>query len=394
MVPNRLVIFVFFLLLFQYCLSYYFGDIFLSADELVIFLVLPTFLNHVSKNKVLVLVLSYLIFKVILFFFWEQRLQATLIDLYFLLKPLVFFWSVYFLISNLRLVHLENIEKYFRYIFIATTIYGICQFTAYYLFRITLPMQGAKFFQGAESLLEDSFSLTRASSIYGHALWFAYICAFAGIFYMYRRKKIIVLLATIGVLVTFSRWALFILGLGCFAILVYRNKRQAILAMMILVPFMLLYLFVISDKIFSVYNNLWQGYNENSTKIYGMSKALELLSINPLGFGAGSFGTYVSVNSETYKLINFSPTVLTRLAGLKSGIESFTSILAVQLGLDAVIIFFYPYFKKLKWSYSGVYFFLLIIFPIVSIYTPLLLILSAFFIVYIEKRELAELNAV
>lgn len=385
----KIIFFVLFILLFQYILTYYFGDIFLYIDELAFLLILPSFIINSGKHKGILLVLIYLVFKTILlfFFFWELRFQDLLIDFYFILKPLIFFWAVYFLFSNISLPKLKNIEKYFRYFFILTTFYGIFQFLAYYFLRITLPMQGEKFFQGADVLLSDNFSLTRASSIYGHALWFAYVCAFSGIFYLYLKKYLIVLLSLFGILVTFSRWALLLYLLGCFGIFIYRNRRKSILAFSIILPFIFLYLFDISNKIFGVYNLLWEGYNESSTKVYGITKAFELLLINPFGFGVGSFGTYSSTSSQTYDLIYFSSEVLERLSNLKSGIESFTSILAVQLGLDSVIIYFYLFVNRLEWSYSGLFFFLLILFPMVSIYTSLLLILSAFFITYIKHQE-------
>ncbi len=385
---NRLVSVFFFALLLQFLFVYLFGDVFLFVDDIIFILIIPFFINGIiKKEKIVVISLVYIILKSLLLLVWERNFLNYGIDLILILKPIIIFWGFYFLFEYRTDIFILKTEKILRFVFVSTAIYGVIQFVMYLKFRISIPMQDTKFFHGADAIAKDPFSLVRASSIFAHPLWYGYVCAFCGTFYLFKRKYWISIIALLGVLVTFSRWALAIYLLGVFGYFLIEHKKLTKRVLLVFIPLTLVFIITQIDQILYIYNKLWSGYNDHAIKIYGIIKGIDLISLNPFGYGIGSYGTSTSGTSKTYNLVNFNSHFLNLLPWVKSGIESFATIISVQLGVDSLIFYFSPFCSKLKLNKEGVFFGLLLIFPIISLYNPYVLILSAFSIQYF-KRDL------
>lgn len=387
MLSKTIVTLSFFLLLIQFLLVYYLGDLFLLIDDVIFVLLIPIFFNSLRKEKILIVSLCYIIIKSLFLFFWEIQIVAYFKDLLLLLKPIIFFWGFYFSFEQRSDNYFLKVEKFFRYFIVITMLYGIIQFVFYFKFRISLPMQSAKYFSGAKSVMEDPFLLVRVASIYAHPLWFGYICTFSGVFYLFKRKYWISVIALVGVLVSFSRWALAIYLIGIAGYFLIMHPKFTKRSILVLFPVFCVFIFIYIGKILDIYNTLWKGYNDHAIKMHGIVKGMELLKQNPFGYGLGSFGTSSSTGSITYKLVSFSSKQLNYLPFAQSGIESFFTIISVQLGLDGLLMYFIPFIKKIKLTPAGLFFILLLCFPLISLYNTYVLILSAFFIQFL-KRDL------
>lgn len=373
---------------------YLLGDMFLLIDDFIFVLLIPLFLSNIKKNKIIIISLCYILIKSLFLLFWEINLGAYFNDLILFLKPIIFFWGFYLLFEYRSDNYFVTIEKYFRWFLVITMLYGVMQFVLFFKFRISLPMQSAKYFAGAKSVMEDPFSLVRVASIYAHPLWFGYICAFSGVFYLFLRKYWISLIAIIGVLVSFSRWALaiYLIGIAGYFLIIHPKFTKR--SLIVLFPAFCILTFLYIGRILDLYNSLWKGYNDHAIKMHGIVKGLELLQYNPFGYGLGSYGTSISADSITYKLVSFSSKQLNYLPFAKSGIESFITIISVQLGIDGLIMYFIPFFSKIKLNAAGLFFTLLLIFPIISLYNTYVLILCAFFIQYLKRGLLLKIDTV
>jgi hypothetical protein len=100
-----------------------------------------------------------------------------------------------------------------------------------------------------------------------------------------------------------------------------------------------------------------------------------------MGYGIGTFGTINSVGFSDYGIENFND----RLKNNLGGIEAFLFILFVQIGIDGTIFYFMPFLKRAKATPYGVFFILLLIFPIISIYSIYVMILVSLYSVLLLR---------
>ena len=382
------------LLLFQFVLVDVLGNVFLLYDDLVVVFVFPIFILELFKNenfRVLRLSLFLILAQSVLFLCIDFNIRAHFLDLVWLLKPIIIFWVCYSLFSRWSNTKLKLYLRFFRLVFIVSLLYGVLQFISWVFFGVELPMTTFKMMTGLHELTGGSkFDFLRVSSIYAHPIWFGLVCSLFGTFFFYEKKYGIFLLCILGILLSFSRWALFLQGFSI-AVIILRSAKSKTswIAIGLFAFFVLVFLIMNIPVILEYYDTFWGGYNQQALKMYGIKKAIELFTMNPFGYGLGTFGTINSQESYVYNLIYFDEFRFRFLQTAKSGIESIWFIILIQLGITGLFFYIWPFLNLIKiGKRSSVFVMAFLLLPLISIiYIPSYLVLLVFFIILFDRQE-------
>ena len=219
----------------------------------------------------------------------------------------------------------------------------------------------------------------RVAGIWGHQNFFG-LMAMITLLYGIRDKKIIISMSgIIGLLVSFSRWPIFVTIIGLMYLSLDKNyKFLKKYSVSILIAIVLTGSFFY-NTISSIYDNVYKDYNL-TPKIYGMVKTIDLIQKYPFGVGIGMYGTKYSAGSKVYKELNFKKNIQEILLTATSGIESFYAILISQTGIIGLIFFIMIFLRYLVGSTQideKLKYILILIIPIYyNLYFPSFLVYS------------------
>lgn len=239
------------------------------------------------------------------------------------LKPVVLIAGILVFMRK-KYIDLKVIE----YVVLLSAFYGIIQFFMYSLTRLVLPGGGEKI------LYICGKWFLRAGGFCGHPNTFGMMLSpFVSIFFI-EKKYIKFLIIATALLLSISRWPIFISALLILFIIPTR-KNIFIFLLFVLV------IFFFGQPVYHEYKRVYRDYNkENTIKLYGMTIAKEIFLDSPiLGVGIGNFGSKYSTNSNIYNKHNFSKKMLMRLKLATSGIESGIAIIFVENGLFLALLY-------------------------------------------------------
>lgn len=365
------------------------GSLFFYLDDFLFILILPYFGLMLKKDPYLAAGLSSFLIVCIILFFVECRTTAFLKDLLLFIKPLGFFWGFIAFFLYEKKMHFSW-TLYIR-IFFFSVFYGILQSLAWNFNHIELPFFDGKTMLGFNSLLGSQVWISRVNSFYPHTVWFGLVSSLFGIFGILSQNKKLIVISSIALLISFTRWAIALFGFIAFVHFYIHNPRKR--------PFLLIMTSVITltislkygQQIMTLWDLFYGNYNSDSTiKLYGIQKGIELFRQNPFGYGLGSYGTGSSSGSFTYNWIHFRSSMFKIMEGA-SGIESIWTILLIQTGCIGFITYLYPFVRRIKnisKDPSAMFFLFIALLPLISVfYNPLVLALCAFFTVFAYKAS-------
>ncbi|VFQ46558.1 hypothetical protein [Desulfoluna butyratoxydans] len=375
-------------LFFQNSFVFMFSKKFCFLDEMFIaFVGLFAF----KANRIVFvnfLVLGFIGFLLVFIFNKHGSSYGCINDFIYIFKPILLFWGLY---CFLNLAHSDSVDlflEFFSLLFIISVFYGLSQFSFWFLYRVDLPMLSIKTVMGVEEFFGRNISLRRVPSIFGHPLWFGYLCSLWSVFFLWRKKYFFSLISGIGILLSFSRWALFLAYISVF-IMQFESKDKTTKYVFNLCSLIFVIVVVCNwAKIYYICNVLWKGYSIYSIKMIGIQDSIDLFSKNPLGYGFGSFGTINSVGSTIYDEISINSSWL---IGKRSGIEAFYFILLVQVGFLGVLIYLSPFIKYFCFCPKSRFLLLhMLCLPFIGVlYIPLYLSTLVLMISVVERTSLS-----
>ena len=373
------------LITFQYLFVEMISSYFKIVDDLILFLLIPFVFHEIILKKPIKIVLIFFYFlSGFITAYWSFSLSGILKDFLWLIKPVILISGAINLFNNLSKNELSLLKRILTFCVYIAIVFAFCQFIFWYLFRIELPMSGDKFVSGVESFISEKFALRRVKSFFGHTLWLGYVCC-AWLIYSVRSKKYLLsFCCSIGILLSFSRWAAFLAMTGVFIVLFQKNKTWKIV-LSILFVLVVIVLIVYMKDIIRIYNVFWGSYNTKAIKMMGIKDSFKYLKQNPFGYGFGNFGTYNSVYSFLTLKGNIDSEILSRAT---SGIEAMFFINLIQVGLCGSLIWLYLLVNDFMNSKNFCYCFIILIFPLIgNLYIPVFLIHLCFLSIIMKKSE-------
>lgn len=239
------------------------------------------------------------------------------------LKPIIIITGILVFIRK-KYINLKIIEQ----LVLLSAFYGIIQFFMYFLVQIILPGGGEKLINiGGQWFL-------RPGGFCGHPNTFGmFLFPFVSIC-LIEKKYIKFSVISLALLLSLSRWPIFLAVILVLFILPIRRKLMFSLLFICVVLF-------IGQPMYHEYNRVYREYNkENTLKLYGMTIAKEIFLDSPiLGVGIGNFGSKYSAGSDIYNKYNFSKSMYSALKGATSGIESGLAIILVENGLFLALLY-------------------------------------------------------
>lgn len=239
------------------------------------------------------------------------------------LKPIIMIAGVLVFLRK-KYINLNIIEQ----VVLLSALYGILQFFAYVLVKVVLPGGGEKLLNvGGQWLL-------RSGGFCGHPNTFGMLLFPFVSIYLIEKKYVKFLIISLSLLLSLSRWPIFLAAL--LVLLIFPMRKKTTLSLL----FILAVLFI-GQPMYREYNRVYRDYNqENTLKLYGMTVAKEIFLDFPIsGVGIGSYGSKYSAGSDIYTKYNFSKSMYSMFKGATSGIESGIAIIFVENGLFLGILY-------------------------------------------------------